>query len=142
MEQAHNNGAHVQAPRDEGGGNVRAVDICHDIVPTIEHADQHEVQHDNDPGEDVDDTEMNNKEDKTASDDTEGGEVVPTSDNAKAEDLKFMMPKISLSARRGGGHNETCGCAHFILVAKSALPGPRDPANVHLFADAPIDNSS
>ena len=55
--------------------------------------------------------EMNNKADETALDDTEGGEVVPTSDKTEAEDFKYMMPKISLLARRGGGHNETRGCA-------------------------------
>ena len=70
---------------------------------------------------------MNDKEDETAIDDTEGGEVVLTSDNAKAEDFKYMMPKISILARRGGGHNETRGCAHFILVAKAALLFPRSP---------------
>ena len=70
---------------------------------------------------------MNNKADETALDDTEGGEVVATSDNAEAEDFKYMMPKISILARRGGGHNETRGCALFILVAQFALHSPRVP---------------
>ena len=34
---AHCGNAHVQAPADEGGGNVRALDACHDIVPVDGH---------------------------------------------------------------------------------------------------------
>ena len=85
--------------------------------------------------------EKDNKKDKAVPDNTGGGGAVPTSDNTEAGDLKFMMSKISLLARRGGGQNETCGSAHFILVAKSALHSPRVPRWVHLAADAPSDNS-
>ena len=35
--------AHVQAPHDEGGGNIRVADFCPDVVPAIEHEEQHEV---------------------------------------------------------------------------------------------------
>jgi hypothetical protein len=83
----------------------------------------------------------NDAEDDAVPDITGGGEVPPTSDKTEAEDLKFLMSKISILARRGGGRNETCGSAHFILVAKSALHFPRVPRRVHLAADASSDNS-
>ena len=68
--------------------------------------------------------DMKNKEDKAVPGNTKGGEAVPTSANAEAGILRFLMSKMTLLARRrGGGHNETCG----ILVAKAALLFPRGP---------------
>ena len=54
-DQAHDGDAHVQAPRDEGGGHARAVDVCQDVVPAVDNEDQHEVSSDNTGGEEDDD---------------------------------------------------------------------------------------
>ena len=51
------------------------------------------------------------KKDKAVPVHTEGGEAVPISDITKAGKLRFKMSKRTLLARRGGWHNETCGCA-------------------------------
>ena len=59
--------------------------------------------------------------------DVKHGDTIPTPDEAEVGNVRFLMPKISILARRGGGHNETRGCAHFILVAKAALLFPRSP---------------
>jgi len=83
----------------------------------------------------------NDAEDDAVPDITGGGKATPTSDKTEAEDLKFLMSKISILARRGGGRNETCGRAHFILVAKFALHFPRAQRWVHLAADAPSETA-
>ena len=135
--------AHVQEPEDEGGGDIRAIDTHHGVEPAggHEYHDGSPIQGgdgDEGPQDDEQDHgplggrhrqggEEEDDDDKAVPDDPEGGEAVPTSDNTEAEDMKFMMSKISILARRGGGHNETCGCAHFILVTKAALLFPRSP---------------
>ena len=148
--------AHVQEPEDEGGGDIRAIVAHHDVEPAggheyhdgspVQGGDGDEAPQDDDQdhgplggrhrqgGEEGDD-------DKAVPDNPEGGEAVPTSDTTEAEDMKYMMPKISILARRGGGHNETCGNALFILVAQSAMHFPRVPRWIHLASEAPSDNS-
>ena len=58
-------------------------------------------------------------------------EGAPTPDDAQAGDLRSMTTKTSCLARMGGGHDQTCSSAHFILVSKTALLFPRALCWVH-----------
>ena len=102
----HGGAAHVQAPHDEGGGDIGAVYACYNAVPAEEHDDRHgeggmsRVCQDGDPSQDVktrgrreahDDDDLHGP----VYDDT-GGDVVPHPDDFQAGYLWKMMPRHSV----------------------------------------------